>query len=121
MALAFGTSTPTSTTTVATSTSISRARNAAMTSPLLFRLHPTVQEADAPVGEDLLGELLVQLFRGPHVLERLGFLDQRADHVRLAAVFELRAHRFVGLHALGAGPRCSSRPACGPGGSSSMH
>jgi hypothetical protein len=60
-----------------------------------------VQQAYAPVGEDLRRQLLVQLLRRAHVLERLRLLDERAYNVRLPPGVELASHLIVGLVALG--------------------
>src|SRR5829696_9852415 len=69
--------------------------------PLVRRPHATVQEPYAPVRENLGLELVVELLRGAHVLQRLRFFDERTDHVRLPPGFELPAHLIVGFVALG--------------------
>ena len=80
--LAFGTSTPTSMTVVATSRSRSPALERAHHGVLAAAGHATVHEPDADAGQgggERRGSLL-----GGLVAHAFGFVDQRADPVRLA-------------------------------------
>ena len=90
---------PTSITVVATSTSAPPRGEGGHRLLLLARAHLPVQEHDAEVLE--LGRLQALELGGRGArLQRLGLLDQRADHERLAAGAQLLADALVGPRAL---------------------
>ena len=90
-----GTSMPTSITLVATSTSASPAANASIASGFSRVRHLAVDQLDALVAE-LGGAQALGLGGRRLRLERLGLLDQRADHEALAARGDLLADALVG-------------------------
>src|SRR5699024_2023743 len=58
--------------------------------------HPTVQQPDPSVGEDVVRELLVELLGGANVFQGLRLLDERADHISLPPVLDLPSYLLVG-------------------------
>src|SRR5215210_508372 len=63
---------------------------------LVLGLHPAVQKPDHPLGEDVVGELLVELLGGAHIFQCLRLLDERTDHVSLPPFLDRLADLLVG-------------------------
>src|SRR5205823_4346361 len=97
MTEALGTSMPTSMTVVETSTSLVglEARHDRL---FFVRAHLPVQQADAKLREDGVGDMLAQLGRALR-LEFFALFDQRADDVDLAALAEQALRGGIDLRA----------------------